>query len=146
MTLGTGIQAFASDSTEPVQTSPAARQQALSRLISTEDKRQHPRFNLQEMNTPVTLEQNSRIDKLLNISRGGIGFEHSNNVKTGDIIPVELTYKDIELIAEAKVVFSTDTQAGAEFINLDKPTANQILYLSIMLEADNDMLITRLKG
>ena len=34
-------------------------------------------------------------------------------------------------------------EAGAEFTNLDKSVANQLLYLNIMLEADNEMLATK---
>ena len=111
------------------------------------DKRQFMRFNVAETSKPVLMEQtNNGISKLIDISRGGIAFKHNNSIKTGDIIPVHIKYGTLDIQADVKVVSANSTRAGAEFINLDKTIANQLLYLNIMLESDNHLLKTKLSS
>ena len=99
------------------------------------DKRQYMRFGIASNEHPVTLEKtNNGIDQLLDVSRGGIAVTHSNKLKVGDVIPVHLTYADLDIKADVKVVTASQTRAGASFINLDKATANKLLYLNILLE------------
>ena len=105
------------------------------------DKRQYMRFNVSENTNPVLMEnQNNGVSNLLDISRGGIAISHNGSLKVGDVIPVHLKYGDLDINANAKVVSATSSRAGAEFINIDKALANQLLYLNIMLESKNNML------
>ncbi len=102
------------------------------------DKRQYMRFNVSDNKNPVAMERTDNgVDSLIDISRGGIAVKHSNTLKPGDIIPVHLTYGDLDIKTDVKVVSATDSRAGAEFINLDKSTANKLLYLNILLEDRN---------
>ncbi len=102
------------------------------------DKRQFMRFNVRTSVSPVAMERtNNGIDQLLDVSRGGIAVTHDNKLKVGDVIPVHLTYGDVDIKADVKVVTATTTRAGAEFVNLDKATANQLLYLNLLLNKVN---------
>ena len=99
------------------------------------DKRQYMRFNVDTNPCPVAMERtNNGIDELIDVSRGGIAVTHSNKLKVGDVVPVHLTYADLDIKANVKVVSASTTRAGAEFVNLDKATANKLLYLSLLLE------------
>ena len=71
---------------------------------------------------------------MIDISRGGIAVKHDNALQVGDVIPVHLTYGDLDINAEVKVVTSTADRAGAMFVNIDQATANKLLYLNILLE------------
>ena len=102
------------------------------------------RFNVKEITKPISMERtNNGVSQLIDISRGGIAVKHNNDLKVGDILPVHIQYKDLNINANVKVVSATSNRAGAEFTNLDKSVANQLLYLKIMLEADNEMLATK---
>jgi len=99
------------------------------------DKRQFMRFNVDSSPCPVAMEKSDNgIDQLLDVSRGGIAVAHNNKLKVGDVVPVHLTYADLDIKADVKVVSASTTRAGAEFVNLDKATANKLLYLSLLLE------------
>ena len=98
------------------------------------------RFNVADSNLPVALERsNNGIDGLIDISRGGIAVRHDNNLQVGDVIPVHLTYGDLDISADVKVVSATTTRAGAMFVNLDQATANKLLYLNILLEDSSNI-------
>jgi hypothetical protein len=93
------------------------------------------RFNVADSAIPVMLENNNNgVDSLIDISRGGIAVRHDNSLQVGDVIPVHLTYGDLDINAEVKVVTSSSDRAGAMFVNLDQATANKLLYLNILLE------------
>lgn len=109
------------------------------------EQRTYPRFENSKLKKPVVMERiNSNVLGLINVSRGGIAVKTDNSLHTGDIIAVHLLYNDISILTEAKVVFTANGVAGAEFVNIDKNTFNQLLYLSVKLEADNGMLVTKL--
>ena len=97
------------------------------------------RFNVKESNIPVMLEQSNEYNGLIDVSRGGVALSHNNTLKTGDVVPVHLVYGDLEINADAKVVTSTNSRAGAQFINLNQATANKLLYLNILLEDNNNI-------
>ena len=101
--------------------------------INVVDKRQYMRFNI-DGTIPLKLDATDKISSIVDISRGGIAVTHQNNLKVGDVIPVHLTYGDIDIDADVKIVTASDVRAGAEFINLDSATANRILYLNLLLE------------
>ena len=103
--------------------------------VDSVDKRQYMRFNVSDSARPVMLENtNNGVDQLIDISRGGIAVKHDNALQVGDVIPVHLTYGDLDINAEVKVVTSTADRAGAMFVNIDQATANKLLYLNILLE------------
>ena len=97
------------------------------------------RFNVADSKRPVTLERSTNIDSLIDVSRGGIAVKHNNSLKVGDVIPVHLTYGDLDIQANVKVVSASTSRAGAEFVNIDQATANKLLYLNIMLEDANNI-------
>ena len=107
-------------------------------FVQAIDKRQYMRFNVSDNKNPVALEKsNNGIDRLIDVSRGGIAVKHDGSLAVGDVIPVHITYGDLDINADVKVVSATTSRAGAEFVNLDKATANQLLYLSLILEDVN---------
>ena len=110
------------------------KQRVLDNPIYSTDKRQYMRFNTADSSTPINLAQNSQINGILDISRGGMAISHHNGVKVGDVIPVKLTYGNMDINTTVKVVSATDRRAGTEFINLDQATQNKILYMNLMLE------------
>ena len=59
---------------------------------------------------------------------------HHNSLKVGDVVPVKITYGDLNINTDVKIVSATDRRAGTEFVNLDQATANKILYMNIMLK------------
>ena len=101
--------------------------------IDNIDKRQYMRFNVADTKNPVALEKSSKIDGLLDVSRGGIAVSHHNDLKVGDVVPVHLTYGDLDIKTNVKIVTATTSRAGAMFVDLDQATANKLLYLNILL-------------
>ena len=110
------------------------RQRVLDENIDSIDKRQYMRFSVEGNRHPVHLAENNQIDSLLDISRGGIAVKHHNDLKVGDIVPVHISYGDLDINADVKIMSASKERAGAEFINLDQATANKILYMNILLE------------
>ena len=102
--------------------------------VNVVDKRQYMRFNIDSNNIPVQFETNGKISSLVDISRGGIAVTHNNSLKVGDVIPVHITYGDVDIHTDVKIVTASDVRAGAEFVNLDSAAANRILYLNLLLE------------
>ena len=98
------------------------------------------RFNISTNEIPVAFEQKAGASSLIDISRGGIAIAHEGNLKVGDVIPVHIVYGDLDINADAKIVSTTATRAGAEFVNIDKSLANQLLYLNILLEGKYNKL------
>ncbi len=114
-------------------------------LRTQEERRQYDRFNISSLIHPVTLESTQDgVEGLIDISRGGVALKHNNTLKEGDIIPLHLTYKDITIHTQAKVVAATETRAGVQYIEPSQSLTHKLLYLSIMLEADNNLLKTKL--
>ena len=112
------------------------KQRVVDYNVSSIDKRQYMRFDAQDNRNPVQLAANTQIDSLLDISRGGIAITHHNGVKVGDVLPVEISYGDLKINADVKVVSASSRRAGAEFINLDQATANKLLYMNILLKEE----------
>ena len=104
------------------------------------DKRQYMRYNVSSNTNPVLMEKNANMERLLDVSRGGIAVNHNNTLKVGDIVPVHLSYGDLDIQANAKVVSATSTRAGAEFVDIDQGVANQLLYLNMLLERNMKQL------
>ena len=84
------------------------------------------------------LEDNSEITSVIDISRGGMSVTHDDTLEVGDIVPVHITYGDIEIDANVKIVSATKKRAGAQFVDLDDATANQLLYMSLLLDKNHD--------
>ena len=105
--------------------------------IDAIDKRLQMRFDV-ENSDALVLEDNDEIKSVIDISRGGMSVAHDDTLKVGDIVPVHIKYGDIEINADVEIVSATKHRAGAKFINLDDATANQLLYMSLMLEQNHD--------
>ena len=98
------------------------------------DKRQTMRFNVGGNNIPLSLAPNEQVASVVDISRGGVAVTHNNTLNVGDVVPVQITYGDITIDTDIKVVSATKNRAGAEFVNIDEATANNILYMNILIE------------
>ena len=99
------------------------------------------RFDARSLDKAVDLVANDggKIDSILDISRGGIAVSHHNSLKVGEVIPVQIAYGDLAIDADVKVVTANDRRAGAEFTNLDEATANKLLFLSLMMEEEQQL-------
>ena len=106
--------------------------------ISAIDKRLQMRFNVADSDVPLVLEQNDSITSVIDISRGGMSVTHDDTLNVGDVVPVHITYGDVEIDADVKIVSASKTKAGAQFVNLDDATANKLLYMSLLLEQKQD--------
>ena len=95
------------------------------------------RYQVSSNKNPISLEQSNGVERLLDVSKGGVSVVHNNELKVGDIIPVHMNYGGLDIKANAKVVSATSHRAGAQFVNLDTATANQILYLNMILDEVN---------
>ena len=115
----------------------AYKQRIYNGSIQSIDKRQYMRFDADTAPTPIELHDNAQVSDLIDISRGGIAVKHTNNLKVGDVVPVEISCGDLNINADVKVVTASQNRAGAEFINLDRATANKLLYVNILLEEAN---------
>ena len=113
--------------------------------IDNIDKRQYMRFNVADTKNPVALEKSSKIDGLLDVSRGGIAVSHHNDLKVGDVVPVHLTYGDLDIKTNVKIITATTSRAGAMFVDLDQATANKLLYLNILLEDSMNLSFNNLR-
>lgn len=122
--------------------------EAINTITSAKESEQrfYPRYEIKRLKKPVVLEHdNSGILGLINISRGGIAIRHNNSLQLDDIIHIHLLYEDISIHTNARIVFSRNGIAGAEFI-IDEgtDTFNELLYLNVKVEADNGLLVTKL--
>ena len=107
--------------------------------IQSIDKRQYVRYNVSYNQNPIALERTNGVQSLLDVSRGGVSVTHNSELKVGDVIPVHMSYGGLDINAKAKVVSATSSRAGAQFIDLDQATANQILYLNMALSEVNNL-------
>ena len=112
------------------------KQRVVENPIYGIDKRQYMRFRTDDSSTPINLSDNSKIDSIVDISRGGMAIKHNNDVRVGDVIPVHIQYGDLTIDTSVKVVTATDRRAGTEFVHLDQATQNKILYMNMMIEED----------
>ncbi len=110
--------------------------------VDSIDKRQFMRYNVSDNKNPIAIEPGNGVEGLLDVSRGGISVVHNNELKVGDVVPVHISYGGLDIQADVKVVTSTSHRAGAMFVNLDQATANQLLYLNMILEDVNGNNIT----
>lgn len=111
------------------------------------EKRNYIRYDIKDLKKPVVIDKTGTdIQSLINISRGGVAIKTKTPTSIGQIIPIKLVYEDIAIGTVAQVVFTQGNIAGAQFINSDKQTENNLLYLSIRLDADNGHLVTKLSS
>ena len=117
------------------------KQRVVSDRVDSIDKRQYMRFGGEETQDLITFESTDDVISISDISRGGVSLRHNKKLKVGDIVPVHLTYGDLEINANVKIVSASDVKAGGQFIDLDQATANKLLYLSL-LEKDQPIAQT----
>ena len=96
------------------------------------DKRRYMRFSTNQ--EPVTLEVNEKASAIVDISRGGMALAHNKQLKVGDVIPVTFDYGDMRVSTNVKVVSASDRRAGTQFVDLNESVANQLLYMSMLME------------
>ena len=97
------------------------------------------RYSVADNQNPVAIERANGVEGLIDVSRGGISVIHNNELKVGDVIPVHIAYGGLDIKANVKVVSATTHRAGAMFVNLDQATANQLLYMNMILEDVNSI-------
>ncbi len=107
--------------------------------LDTIDKRQYVRYNVNNTPLPVSMERVDNVDSLIDVSRGGVALKHNNTLKSGDIVPIHIKYGNLDIRANAEVVTTTQSRAGARFVNLDQATANQLLYLNMLLDSNQNI-------
>lgn len=80
-----------------------------------------------------TKDQNISADvPIYDISKTGALIDNSNNLKVGDHKKVKIIYEDMVIDVEVEVVRVADNGvAGVKFVNLNKATANKILYMNL---------------
>lgn len=80
-----------------------------------------------------TKEQNIQSNvAVYDISKTGALIDNPNKFKVGDKKHVKLIYEDMDIDVDVEVVRLTDNGfAGVKFINMNKATANKILYLNL---------------
>lgn len=111
------------------------------------ERRQYVRFKISEIASPVVMQNDNETFELIDISRGGVAIKTNNkNLKEGSIMPVNIKYKDANIKTNIKVLSMKDSRVNAKFINEDKSTEDKLLYLSVLLESDNNMLKTKLSN
>ncbi len=109
-------------------------------------KREFIRFNVLE-DSGIGLDKKKkqktpRIIAIVDISRGGISVTHDGSLKVGERMVVSLSCHGMDVSPEVEVVRVTGNNAGMKFINLDKSTANKILYMNMFMAEKNDNLQT----
>ena len=82
-------------------------------------------------------EKTPRIIAIENISRGGLAVVHDGSLRKGERFVIDIDYHNIKASPEVEVVRVVNDKAGLKFINLDKATANKILYMNMFM-ADNE--------
>ena len=113
-------------------------------ILSIDERREYIRLNSWNLSIPIQITiNNDSKNKLINISRGGLAVKHNNTLKAGNIIPITIKYRNLNIKTYAQVLYANSNRASCKFINPNKTTSNQLLYLSVLLEADNNILITR---
>ena len=104
----------------------------VAEVVPAIDKRQYIRFNA--ANEPITMQPNKNMAAILDISRGGMAVSHNKQLKVGDVVPVNFRYANMNVNADVKVISATDRRAGTQFVNLTPSIANQLLYMSLVME------------
>lgn len=88
-------------------------------------KRVSMRFPAKDQNIQSNVE-------VYDISKTGALIDNTNNLKIGDKKHVKLVYEDMDIDVDVEVVRITDDGlAGVKFVNMNKSTANKILYLNL---------------
>lgn len=124
-------------------------EQETKEVVTTSDKREYIRFSNSNLTYKIKVSNSNHINNILDISRGGIGFAKNNSeshFKVGDTLNIEITYKDILIPIEIQILAITKNRICSKYINLTEEQKNQLLYLNIILEADNNMLKTKIIG
>ena len=87
-------------------------------------------------------QKTPRIIAIVDISRGGIAVTHDGSLKVGEKMIVSLSCYGMDISPEVEVVRVSGNNAGMKFINLDKSTANKILYMNMFMAEDANNLQT----
>ena len=88
-------------------------------------------------------DMKKRIIRVEDISREGVSVVHDGSLQKGETFTINLVYKDIEVSPEVEVVRVSSDKAGLKFINMDKATANRILYLNMFVTEDMPLHVSQ---
>ena len=133
---------FCVNSTVCCAQAPATKKSIINYTIN-DDRREFVRINTNKMKYPIQIKTSNDELQVIDISRGGIAIKNNNKYSIGDIIPVKISYRGLEITPNIKIVRLNSDIIGAEFATNETAIDNQLIYLSIKLESDNGQLVTR---
>lgn len=113
-------------------------------------KRNAIRFNIAQKDGYVLVsdkkknKEKSPIISIIDISKTGLAVEHDGTLKVGDRMVLDLNIHNIKASPEVEVVRVSGTNAGMKFINLDKATANKILYMNMYSAKETEPSVSKL--
>lgn len=113
-------------------------------------KRNAIRFNIAQKDGYVLVsdkkknKEKSPIISIIDISKTGLAVEHDGTLKVGDRMVLDLNIHNIKASPEVEVVRVSGNNAGMKFINLDKATANKILYMNMYSAKETEPSVSKL--
>lgn len=83
-------------------------------------------------------QASDHIEEIIDISKTGLAVKTDGGLKLSEDVQVSFEYKGIDITATAKVmrVNNHNKTAGLKFTDVDSLTANKILYVSMLRQAD----------
>lgn len=83
-------------------------------------------------------QASDHIEEIIDISKTGLAVKTDGGLKLSEDVKVSFEYKGIDITATAKVMRINDHNktAGLKFTDVDALTANKILYVSMLRQAD----------
>ncbi len=110
---------------------------------STNSKTRRESLRFEDSGIRVNSERTADIS-IYNISKTGMEIDNADNVQVGEKIKLKLQINDDLSEIDAKVMRkSPDGKIGVQFINLDKATANKLLFLNMKAEKNRSGQISQ---
>ncbi len=129
-------QTYKDDKIQEKTTTPEFKD--IDKATDSHTKRESIRFDSQQIS--VSAKDSSA--QVFNISKTGMELENTTNAKVGDVIPLDIKIGNVNIKTEGQVMRAVDGKIGVKFINLDKATANKILYLNMLSTAGGSSRIS----
>ena len=133
-------QTYKDDKIQETTTTPEFKD--LDKSTNAQTKRDSLRFESGEISVNTKGAENNM--QVYNVSKTGMELENSTNAKVGDKISLDIQLEDVKINVDAEVMRAADGKIGVKFSNLDKATANKILYMNMMsIKAKSKQLSSR---
>ncbi|MDD3236944.1 MAG: PilZ domain-containing protein [Candidatus Gastranaerophilales bacterium] len=132
-------QTYKDDKIQETTTTPEFKD--LDKSTNGQTKRDAIRF---ESNDVSVSSNGASGIQVYNISKTGMEVDNVNNAKVGDKITLEITIDGDNIKVDAQVMRANDGKIGVKFTNLDKATANKILYMNMLSSQAKDKKISKL--